>query len=331
VSYDVEVATHAEPGAIEAPDGVTVDGPFQAEADDLAEALAAAVLAPRWLVQVSAGNAEAARKVGRRIAKLHSGAAYDPQEDVVFYPRGKPKRVATQKPAKTSLVRLEWYVAEDRWADARAALVRTLARRCPEALPTRYGDIEPLQQRYDPAEPEAFTEFSRDRWLFWFSARPAFGGHAARPERGVAHLGLDFDWRVLEAEPRWREAVAGLFASAADAMGAFYGEGWVEPGWNVSRNNRLSIAAGRKTRGPWLTREGWTGLPAEPAWLAWFGGEYREPVAQALNGGKPVRRGLRKAITPQLTEHDGGLCVRLGEQPRAKLPALPLPRELLSS
>jgi hypothetical protein len=36
------------------------------------------------------------------------------------------------------------------------------------------------------------------------------------------------------------------------AVGAFYAECWVEPGWNVSRTNRLSIAAGRKTRGPAL-------------------------------------------------------------------------------
>ena len=53
---------------------------------------------------------------------------------------------------------------------------------------------------------------------------------------------------MLDADPRWREAVAGLFAAAAAALGAFYAECWVEPGWNVSRNNRLSIAAGRKTR-----------------------------------------------------------------------------------
>ena len=51
-------------------------------------------------------------------------------------------------------------------------------------------------------------------------------------------------------------------------------------------------------------------------------------MAAALDGGAPIRRGLRKVV-PAVTEHDEGVCVRLGEQPRAKLPALPLPAELL--
>jgi hypothetical protein len=324
VSYDVEVATHAEPGAIEAPDGVTVDGPFAAEVDDLALSLAGAVLDPRWLLTVSAGSRDAARKVGRRIAKLHEGAAYDPQEDIVFFPRGKPKRVGVQKAEKTSIVRLEWYVPAGRWPGAAAALVRTLARRCPEALPTRYGDFEPLREHFEEARPDAFTAFARDEQTFWFAARPSFGGHAVPPHR----LGVDFDWRVLDTDPRWREAVAGLFSGAAEAIGAFYAECWVEPGWNVSRTNRLSIAAGRKTRAPALTRDG---APTEPAWLMWFGREHREAVTRALDGGRPVRKGLRKAVTPVLTERDGGVCIRLGERPRAKLPSLPLPPGLLSA
>ena len=59
-------------------------------------------------------------------------------------------------------------------------------------------------------------------------------------------------------------------------------------------------------------------------------GEYREPVAAALDGVGRLHKGLvRKPVTLAVTPLDGGLCVRLGEQPRAKLPALPLPGELL--
>ena len=53
-------------------------------------------------------------------------------------------------------------------------------------------------------------------------------------------------------------------------------------------------------------------------------------MAAALDGVGALRQGLvRKSVTPAVTPHDGGLCVRLGEQPRAKLPALPLPAELI--
>jgi len=172
-------------------------------------------------------------------------------------------------------VNLEWYVEAGRWADAPAALLGVLARRCPEALPTRYGVFEPPQGRYDPAAPDAYTALARDDSAFWFASRPFFGGHTSPPERGDSgQIGLDVDWRVLEADPRWRETVADLFAAAAVALGAFYAEGWVEPGWEVSSNNRLWISAGRKTRGSALGRDGWQGLPAEPAWLTWFGGRY---------------------------------------------------------
>ena len=104
---------------------------------------------------------------------------------------------------------------------------------------------------------------------------------------------------MLDADPRWREATVDLFAAAAAAIGAFYGECWVEPGWSVSRSNRIWIAAGRKTRETALGRVGFAGLPAEPAWLAWFGGDYREPVTQALDGPalahRPARSGAGSA------------------------------------
>ena len=47
-----------------------------------------------------------------------------------------------------------------------------IARRCPEALPTRYGDFEPLQQRYDPEQPDAFAALARDDSTFWFAVAP---------------------------------------------------------------------------------------------------------------------------------------------------------------
>ena len=210
VSYDVEVATHGrpDPDGLEAPDGVTVDGPVAAEPDDLAEALAAAVLAPRWLTTLSVPydasqrRRDALRSLARRLAQEHEGAAYDPQEDAVFFPRGRPKRVPAGKAEKTSIVRLEWYVDAERWAQAPAALLSAIARRCPEALPTRYGVFEPPQGRYDPAAPDAFTALARDDSAFWFASRPFFGGTLVPARaRTPGRLGVEVDWRVLDSRP----------------------------------------------------------------------------------------------------------------------------------
>jgi len=260
VSYDVDVATHERPILAhppEPPDGVTVDGPFEVEPADLADALAAAVLAPRWLVQVSGTKRETARRYGRELAKAHGGAAYDRQEDAVFQPRGTPKRVPAGKAEKkTNIVCLEWTVPD--WATAPAAMVDAIARHAREALPRRYGDHEPPQERFE--DPEAFAAFAQDHRTFWYASRPFFGGHANPPD----DLELNADWRVIEADERWREAIVGLFAAVAEATGATAGEAYAERGWTVSANNRLWIPAryiGKDHRGP--------------AWLEWDGGLIR--------------------------------------------------------
>jgi hypothetical protein len=264
VSHDVDVATHDRPDPAEPPDGVTVDGPFAVEPADLPAALTAAVLAPRWLLQVSAPDRESARKLGRALAAEHGGAAYDPQEDAVFWPRGTPKRVPAGKAEKTSILRLKWTVAE--WDGAPAALIDALARHAREGLPRRYGDFEPFEHDFEPA---AFAAFAREHETFWFASRPFFGGHAFPP----AGLGVSVDLRIIRADARWREAIVDLFAGAAAATGASAGEAYPERGWHVSANNRLAAATTR--RGPaWLT---WDGAlrrhgdqPLSSRWRSWL-------------------------------------------------------------
>jgi len=331
MSYDVEIVTHERP-AVDGLGDVTVDGPLAVEPEDLAEPLAAMVLAPRWLTTLSVPfdasqrRRQRVRALARGLARTHEGAAFDPQTDAVIWPEARQKRATALKAETTSIVRLEWYVPADRWTDAPAVLLRAIGRRCPEVLPRRYGASEPFQHAY---EADGFAAFAAAEDTFWLASRPSFGGHARPPDEAVGQLGVDLDWRVLDSDPRWRETAVDLFAAMATSVGAFYAEGWVEPGWRVSSNNRLSIDAGRRTRGSALTRGGWQGLPSEPAWLTWFGGRYREPVAAALAEAAPPRRRLRRAVVPAVDERPEGLLVRLDQAPRAKLPPLPLPAELV--
>ena len=252
MSYDVDVAAHERPTPPEPPDGVTVDGPLEVEPADLDDALAAAVLAPRWLVQVSGAERAAARRFGRELAQAAGGAAYDRQEDAVYFPRGTPKRVPAGKAAKTSIVCLEWTVPD--WDGAPAALIDALTRHAREGLPRRYGDFEPPQETFE--DPAAFAAFARDHRTLWYASRPFFSGSANPPD----DLSLELDWRVVRDDPRWREAVVDLFAAVAAATGATAGEAYAERHWEVSANNRLSISArwiGRDHRGPpWLEWDG---------------------------------------------------------------------------
>jgi len=331
MSYDIEIATHERP-TVDGLGDVTVDGPLVVEPDDVADALAAVVLAPRWLTTLSIPfdaserRKQRVRAFARGLARTHGGAAFDPQQDAVIWPDGRPKRVTALKAETTSIVRLEWYVPAESWPDAPAVLRRAISRRCPEVLPRRYGASEPFQHAY---EADGFAAFAAADDTFWLASRPSFGGHARPPEAAVGQLGVDLDWRVLDSDPRWRETAVDLFAATAAGVGALYAEGWVEPGWRVSSNNRLSIDAGRRTRGSALRRGTWQGLPSAPAWLTWFGGRFREPVAAALAEAEPPRRRLRRPVTPAVDARPEGLLVRLGEAPRSKLSPLPLPLELV--
>jgi hypothetical protein len=272
VSYDVDVATHERPEPPEPPAGVTVDGPLQIEPADLAEPLAAAVLAPRWLVQIAGTKREAARRYGRELAKAHGGAAYDRQEDAVFQPRGAPKRVPAGKAEKTSILQLEWTVPD--WSGAPAALLDALSRHAPEGLPRRYGDVEPFQHAFE--DRAAFLDLAREHRVDWHARRPFFSGSAHPPDR----LGLDVDLRVVVADARWREAIVDLFAAVATVAGATRGEAYAERNWLVSANNRLSMYARHVTKDN-----------REPVWLTWDGGLTR-------HADQPPRRTWRSRLKP---------------------------------
>ena len=260
--------------------------------------------------------------------EVQRGAAYDPQEDAVFYPRGRPKRVPAGKPEKTSIVRLEWYVPAERWAAAPAELIATLARRCPEALPTRYGDIEPLQQRYDPEQPDAFAAFigERDVWTFWFSSRPSFGGHATIPSTAPGHSASTSTGACSTPTRGGARRSPGCSRRGGRARRALRrvlgGAGLAR----VAQQPPLDRRRPQDPRHPRSPAAASRACPPEPAWLTWFGGEYRDPVAAALDGVGRAAQGPRaQAVTPAVTPRDGGLCVRLGERPRAKLPRAAAP------
>ena len=259
VSYDVEVATHDRPDAIDAPDGVTVDGPFSAEPDDLAERArrggARAALADDGVGR----QRDAARKRRPPAGEAARGRGLRPAGGHGLLPAGQAEAGPGGEAGEDEHRAARVVRPAERWPAAPAALVA----RSPAAVRRRCRRATATSSRCSSATtpPDAFSAFARDHRR---SGSPRGRRSAATRSPPARHLGLDFDWRVLDADPRWREAVAGLFAAAAAALGAFYAECWVEPGWNVSRNNRLSIAAGRKTRASALRATGGRVCPPSP-------------------------------------------------------------------
>ena len=77
MSYDLEVYAARRPAV---PDGAEVDGPFEAEDEDAPPEVAAALLAVRWLVQLTGKESLAAAKA---IAESGRGVVYDPQKGAI--------------------------------------------------------------------------------------------------------------------------------------------------------------------------------------------------------------------------------------------------------
>ena len=341
-------------------------GPDPAEPEDFDEALAEACLAPRWMLQVSVPysvpkkNISRARSLARHLAEHASGAAFDPQEDRLLWPRGKQKRTPSRSEEReTAMLRLDWFVAPTRWRAAVAELVPLIARRCPEALPTRYGNYEPPPHRFDRADPEPFVRFvaeNEDGDGFWYASSPSFGGsffasHADRYARGederyrVGRLELSFDADLITSDERWRETLVDVFVRGSEVFGAFFAAAQVEPGWIVSRTNRPFAQAASLGEGEHVLRGRlWQGLPPVPVWLSWYGDPYRQLVTEAVRKqpqpptpeAKPLLRrligGREGKETPKVLVEDreAGIFVRLSEapEPRRTLPRLPLPEQL---
>jgi hypothetical protein len=384
MSYDVEIGTHREPspaqvkawaagqGLAVEPNGdelligemISFAGPYAAEPEDFAEEIAAACLAPRWMTTVAVSYAEPKRAItlvrslARHLAEINEGAAFDPQKDALIWPRGSPRRVAPRRREETTdVIRLTWILAPQRWEAAPSTLLDLIRRRCPEALPARYGRTEPLEHRFDPADPEPFIRFVLDPDEddgFWFAARPSFGGRWLAPHADpyekpdaehlrVGRLEIRFDGAVLETDARWRESVVDLFKAAASGLGAFFAAAQVEPDWTVTANNRIyaSWKTMKQSGEYFLQGRLWQGLSPVPLWLSWFGGPYRDLLAphlthEAFDGARPPRGRIRsllkrrEPIESRIESRPDGLFVRLGEEPRpvGELGAWPLPPEL---
>ena len=340
MSYDLRVATHSRPeprqveelahergASVESDDPLLVrrgNSRFEVEVwravkceiDDLDDELAAAVLAPRWLTEISIphgaprADVSLARTIARGLAEACDGAALDPQEDGLLWPRGRvPRYRPPAKEDRIPVLNLTWILTARGADDLPERWLRILQRRVPEAAPVRYGDFEPLQERLEAGQEPAFVDFWREHQarVFWSCQRPFYGGSFSAPderarERGepgvlAAALRTELDARALEEAP-WREAVVDLFTNLADEVEAVYAAAYVER--DVLASVRGLAYDGRSEAFSDFTplRHRWLGVPPVPAWLSWFGPEYGE-----------LLRGVGERF-------GSGILLRVGERPR---------------
>lgn len=290
---------------------------------DLDEVFATVVLAPKWFYRLcvpeatAKGDTAKVMNVAKCIAESCRGAVYDPQEEKVLFPKGQPKRyLAPSTDERINVIEMKWFLPPFQatstiWKD----LMRILRAICPEALPQRYGDYEPLQYKLQPGTEDQFYEFIQGEMqagglLFFKAKSPCFGGSIGFPtrtyrleknEQHVVSISLCFDARAC-VDARWSKVLSSLFVELSKSMAAVYAMAYVDENIILKKGGHLYYNSSYKTY-PLLNSPQWVGIPKLPMWLNWFGRPYIAEVAPALAG-------------YTVLETQQGIFLQMGNQPK---------------
>lgn len=330
----------------------TLGLPVPIEAEDVPEEVTAVLLGASCLYELMVEGASAtetphAVRFARRLATASSGVVLDQQSGEVWT-RGKSRALPVVQRGTTDIVQLRWYVPpEGTGARAADAWLRLARRHLPEALPRRFGPVEPLSMKLELDGAEAFVHAvaTETMSLYFSGTAPCIEGNVAggagRP--GVRSHGLSVHRGAL-VDPRWRDALRRLFVEFAAATEAVYASGEVVRGVEWSgRSVGYGPTAERVT---YLAARGtWAGLPPYPVWWSWFGPEYTPLVRDHLpadevidagagmfhgRGGEPLDRGQ---LTATIGHPDDvprrGLSSLFSRRPTPTSPPTWLPAHLL--
>jgi hypothetical protein len=318
---------------------VEFDGPIRIEAEDLPEAANGAIKKAGWLVELSVkASAEEAWpfELAESIARTVDGVVFDPQRDAVVWPVRWQPTDSERRLQLIDVIELEVFTAasDPRWLATR--LLEILSESRPDALPRRYGDFEPYQNRFEGEHARReFVAYWQDAspslspTVTWSATAPCFFGSmrtsGKRRQRGredtpaCTRISLSFDARPLHRAAAEADGFIDFVESVAGHIQAFYAAAVMTAGVELRRGRIWRTGNSESTPFPRATS--WVGLPASPTWIAWFGPPYADLVQPAI--GRELQ-----------AESDGGFLVRTARQPldRSHLARIfpPLPEKLLA-
>jgi hypothetical protein len=113
----------------------------------------------------------------KALAKEMKGVVEDPQDGTVKLPSGMKKiSYANLKVKDTSLVSLFWYFEDLTFFKSKQIdhLINLFERYMPDALPRRYGEFEPPQNKYAETGKEHLIEFLKNCYGMpvWYATKP---------------------------------------------------------------------------------------------------------------------------------------------------------------
>lgn len=202
---------------------------------------------------------------------------------------------------RIDVLSLRWYVRRgEAMPGAAARWIAACHEHLPEAVPSRYGEAEPLRRRWHTEGGEAgFVAAHADAVGSLILGRgdpPVLGGGLATMRHVIAwgpvvSHSLDLDRTVLD-DPGARRRVLAFFTAVADGPGSVYAEAHDVP--DVAWTGR-TLYHDRPPERPYLAAHGdWLGLPpTRPRW-AWFGPR----PAHALLRPRPAQPPASAIATP---------------------------------
>lgn len=232
------------------------------------------------------------KKAARALAEAGRGVAHDPQADRLTLSAAAKADATAPFPAnragRVDLLCLSWWWEHDTFTDPGGvfALLDTVARHLPEALPRRYGPHEPPEHRLERtgrAHLEAFLLGEEDFAVFYptppclaatypmASAERGWDGEGDRRQFRAAELSFSFDAAVLES-PAWRERLIRAWRALSLRVAPFYGDVRVLSNWEMGRSSLYFLPDVSETHpasGPF-----WRGIPREPALARVLGPTY---------------------------------------------------------
>lgn len=276
--------------------------------EDVSPEVSAATLgvAVRYEVLVEGGstaNISPARRLARGLTAALGGAVLDAQTGEVWSPKTGRVVARPQRDERVAVIDVDWCFAKNVVRESTVHGFLALCRRyLPEALPRRFGDVEPMQERYEQVGEQGFVRFwSAGTDVFWSARLPCTGGTLYDPpgqyEEPGWKLSLDFLCEPFASDPAWRATLRTLFVAVADELGAFYASAQVTDQYIWSSGGLCSDAA---TETPtYVGGHWWRGLPTHPVWWSWYGPEYTPIVADLLAADAVMRseRGIFHACS----------------------------------
>lgn len=269
-----------------------LDGPDQLEPEDIPEewreAAGATVLYSIHVpydVQSGAGfsfsvddtKLATAAAFATRLAERVDGVVIDPQtvEPAELEPQPAPE------PQRPRFLHLRWYRLLDDANDKDLAEIylRTAREFFTPAVPSRFGTYEPLQGRFPRDDDAKFDAMYRETCAvgrLFLAGKPIEHGtidgwtNDLRQRTQSIRLKFELD-RLVKVKAL--DAIEPFLVALAERTGSFFAFAEV----NTSRYGTAYSPMDAKVDDPW------SGLPAEPQWLTWFGPEYAEMVVPHLD------------------------------------------------